>query len=283
MRVRQVAVLATIVLTSSSVAFAEAPRKAKEKIAKFVAVASVEAPTSSLPQLPPSSPSSAIVPSGLASPAPSAAGSPKDEPATLAGGASSAGPGFVLAVGTGMTYLGGRAAEGASIGAGLATLELKLGGYLTPHFGLMAGIEGGYGGVFDGCDGCEKAAHYQIPIVAQVAFTDRRRGAYLEGGFAVLSTYFMHTDPDGPSRVGSETIKMSSPVDAKLGGGYRFPVGDAVGKPANVLDLRFAVDLGQFTTIDYRSSRERFAGDIPSGNRAMHFALGFGLAYHFAP
>lgn len=213
------------------------------------------------------------------SPAPPAADQPTGTPP--ARGPISAGPGFVGSLGMGFVGLGGSLLSDVGVGAALASMDLRLGGYVTPHIGLMAGVQGGYGGLSAGCAGtCSNALHVQLPVVVQYAFIDRVRGVYVEAGVGILSTLWASTgvDDDGPV----ETLKASTPFDYKLGAGYRFALAAPPGKVATkALDLRLNVDLGQYRSIDYRTAVGEISGDIADGMRAMHVAVGLNLAYQF--
>ena len=192
--------------------------------------------------------------------------------------------GFVLVLGSGLGFLGGKAAEGIDVSAGLLTFDLQLGAYVSQHVGFMAGVRGGYGALIDGCAGsCTKAFAYQLPVVAQYAFNDRSRGAYLEGGLALFTTYGGSTDTattgDSP-----ETLKVSAPIDLKLGAGYRIPMGATAEKASTTaFDLHFGLDLGQFKSLEYGSVAGSVKGDVLSERQAMHFALGLSAGYHFSP
>ena len=246
----------------------------------------VAAAVEPLPPLPaPEAPATAAAPAALTvTPAPEAA---KDAPATASTASErpSAGPGFVMTLGSGGSYVGGAIVEGVALGAGLVTFDLKLGGYITPHVGILAGVQGGFGALFEGCSGtCSKAVHYQIPIVAQYAFEDRTKGAYLEGGIGIVSTYRASTDSEKNPDQAPESLEASAPFDFKLGVGYRIPISAVRDKVAtSAFDLRLGADLGQFKKIDYRTVGVELAGDVVNDRQAMHFALGFSAGYHFAP
>ena len=283
MRSAIVASLVAAVLSTSSFALAEAGTKKKKaskpkpKSPPAVMVAAAVEPLPALPAPEPPAPAPATA-------APAAAPA-KDAPAAAPASSvpPSAGPGFVMVIGSGASFMGGQIAKDLPIAAGLVSFDLKLGGYITPHFGLMAGVQAGYGALFDGCSGtCVNAVHYQLPIVAEYAFKDRRRGAYIEGGIGILSTYLASTgdSSDDPP----ETLEVSSPVDFKLGVGYRLPSAASPGKTAtSALDLRLGVDLGQFKKLEYGSIAGDVAGDIVSDRQAMHFAIGLSAGYYFAP
>jgi hypothetical protein len=190
-----------------------------------------------------------------------------------------------MVLGTGASYLGGGIAKDIGLGAALMTFDVKLGGYVTPHFGIMAGVQAGVGAMWEGCsDTCANAVHYQIPIVAQYAFKDRSQGAYVEGGLGILSTYLASTDSKTQPELPPEALRLSAPVDVKLGVGYRIPVSAARDKAATgAFDIRLGADVGQFRKLEYTTVVGSVAGDIASERQATHFTLGFSAGYHFAP
>jgi hypothetical protein len=266
-------VAVSLLATSSAVAQPSAKKRAPDaKKSEPVLVASAEP----LPQLPPAAP---------AAPASEPAAPPvvKDQPATAAATEPpSAGPGFVLTLSSGLGSLNGKIGEGLGVGAMFLTVDLKLGAYVTSHLGFLAGVQGGYGFMYEGCAGsCTNAFTYQLPIVAQYAFEDRRRGAYVEGGLALLTTYAASTDTKAHPDASPETLAMSAPIDLQLGVGYRIAPRDS--KRNDSLDLRFGMDVGQFKSVEYGSVAGEVAGDIASERQAMHFALGLTVGYHFVP
>ncbi len=283
---RTVTVSVAVVLSSlltTSIALAEGPATAKTKKGKKAEPVLVAA-ADPLPQLPP-----AEAPAPAAEAAPSIvveaprASADKSATAPKKGDPPSAGPGFVLVLGSGLGFLGGKAAEGIDVSAGLVTFDLQLGAYVSQHVGIMAGVRGGYGALIDGCAGsCTKAFAYHLPVVVQYALKDRSRGAYFEGGLALFTTYGGSTDTasgDSP-----ETLKVSAPIDLKLGAGYRIPMNATPEKAATTaFDLRFGVDLGQFKSLEYGSVAGSVKGDVLSERQAMHFALGLSAGYHFSP
>ena len=152
MRTVTVAVVLASLLTTS-IALAEGPAKAKTKKGKKAEPVLVAA-ADPLPQLPP-----AEAPAPAAEAAPSIvvdaprASADKSATALKKGDPPSAGPGFVLVLGSGLGFLGGKAVEGIDVSAGLVTFDLQLGAYVSQHVGIMAGVRGGYGALIDGCAG----------------------------------------------------------------------------------------------------------------------------------
>lgn len=270
--------LAAVVLASvavSSSASAEAPRRAKaKKPAVAVAVAVEELPPLPAPEPPPPAPS-----------APAAAGAadkPADAPKTEV--SQAAGPGFVVTVGSGLAYLGGSAAQSIPLAGAQMTFDLRVGGYLTNHFGILAGVQGGYGALFEGCSSvCSNAYSYQLPVVAQYALRDRRRGVYFEGGLAFLSTYGAST---GKEEKTPEALELAANADFKLGVGYRIasqPEPRAQKDVMTGVDIRFGVDFGEFKRLEYRTVGANVAGDIAPTKTDTHYAFGLSVGYHFTP
>ena len=190
-----------------------------------------------------------------------------------------------MVLGTGLSYLGGAAVKDLGLGAALVTFDLKLGGYVTPHLGIMGGLQAGVGSMWEGCvDTCANAGHFQIPVVVQYAFKDRSQGAYVEGGLALLSTYVASTDSKTQSDLPPEKLALSSPFDLKLGVGYRIPVSTAKDKPStSAFDIRLGADVGQFRTVAYENIAGSVEGDIASDRQATHFNIGLSAGYHISP
>jgi hypothetical protein len=285
---RQAVVAALLVATffSSSIALADGPAKTKKaKSGKKAAPAHV-ATVAPLPPLPPAVSVAAAEP--LPAPVPvslvvvhadqGVAARPRDA-------RPSAGPGFVLEMGTGVSFLGGSVAQGMGVGAGLATVDLKIGAYLSNHVGVMAGVQGGYGGMFSGCAGsCSDAYAYEFPVTLQIALRDRSRGLYFEGGAALVTTYGGSTNPEEDGDESPESLQMRSPADLRLGIGYRFAGSSAETSAATSgVELRFGADIGEFKSIDYASLAGSVHGDVASTKQAIHVAAGLSLGYVFTP
>lgn len=283
MRSFTVASLVAVVLSTSSVALAKGPAKksSNDESPAPVLVADardVEAPPPVPTPEPPAAPAPAVAPSDMPP--------TKDAPAASAPSVeATAGPSFVLAFGGGVSVVGGSIAEDIGLGGLLTTLDVKAGAYFTPRFGVLAGVQAGYGLLWEGCsETCLNAVHYQFPVVAQYAFEDRRRGVYVEGGFGFVSTYLASTDSSKQPDVPTETLSLSTPFDFKLGVGYRIPGPSQDGKPAtNAVDIRLGIDFGKFRSLEYKSIVGEVEGDIRSERQATHFNIGLNAVYHFAP
>lgn len=283
---RRTTVVALVVassLLSTSLAFAEGASKTKKRSGAVRSAPTMVASAEPLPPLPAPPPAMSVALAPVADAAPVAKDRPVATPS--AGDRPSAGTGFVLVFGTGASLLGGSIADRLGVGAALMTVELKLGGYITQHFGVMGGVKGGYGALTAGCSGdCTNAFSYQFPVVAQYAFHDRSRGFYVEGGLALVTTYAASTDTTKHPEQSPETIKVSAPVDLELGVGYRLPTASKPEQAATSgFDLHVTLDIGQFKSFQYKSVRGDVSGDIAGDKQALHVAVGLGVGYHFAP
>lgn len=253
---------------TSSFAFAELPENPKKGAPKRpVVVASAEP----LPVLPPSAPEPAAPPVAQ----PTQVDSPANTPATNE--PPSAGTGLVWGVAGGTTVLGGQLSRSRDAGAALATINAKVGFYVTPQVGIFAGLQGGYGASWgDGCNKCINAFSFQLPVQVQYAFADRSRGAYVDGGLAFFTMYGAHTN-EGRER----SMVLRAPVDVKLGIGYRFGRGATAEKAApQALDLRFGLDLGRFSSVGGKGGGAE--GEISDSRQAMHYAFGFSIGSSWA-
>lgn len=206
----------------------------------------------------------------------SAAESPMPQPVKPV----SAGPGFVLTLGSGASLLGGQITKQAPISAMQVTFDLRIGAYFTERFGILAGVQGGTGPLFAGCASkCTSGYSYQFPIVAQYSLTDRRRGLYFDGGLGFLPTYGGSTPKDTPSET-KETVQVGSIADAKLGIGYRIATKN---DSKTGMDIHLGADVGQFEKVDYRSNTAGVQGDIQPEMKALHYAFALSVGWHFTP
>lgn len=265
------ATVAAAALLTNSLAFADAPaKKGSPKKAAPVLVASAEP----LPDLPPAAPA----------PAPLPAAPVKDAPASApASETPSAGTGFLIDLTSGANVMTGRILEGVDAGAVQFTIGAKAGYYVTPHLGFLAGLQGGYGGMWEGCAGtCTNAFSFQVPVLAQYAFGDRTRGAYVDGGVALFSRYMAMNDTKEHPEEASEKLSMTTPFDFKLGAGYRIAQGASADKAASkAIDMRLGLDIGQFKTISYEVGSAKVDGDIVSEKQALHFVIGLSVGATF--
>jgi len=221
--------------------------------------------TEALPALPAAGPA---VGSGAVSAA-------RDVPvAPPGGGAREVKPtGFVLQLGMGVltpatTFISGL----RPLGPGVA-LELRLGYYATPHVGIVTGFRGSFGHELIGCSVCSTNGYStQVPIIVQLADKDRTHGVYGEVGIGLGTTY------SGPAGNGA-TYSFSSPVELKLGVGYRF-AGAHGARPATTADLNVGVDIGSIESAEVRSKSGGTVTDTSS--EPTHVVVASSLLVHFS-
>jgi hypothetical protein len=263
------------VTSFASVAFAGEPKSpakkgsGKPKPKTAIVAAAVEP----LPALPAADPTSAPPPAPVA-PMPPIVTNPAvtaDRPVEAPAQTTGSGTGFVLAFASGVTRAEGQVVDGVDFSATFAMIDIRIGGYITPHFGVVGGIRGGYGEMTQGCVGrCNRAWNYQLPVLAEYAFVERARGPYVTGGFALLPTYAGSSDEGG-----SPPMTFSNLADLKLGVGMRFPFVDG---SRTTFDVRVGGDAGKFTGVRIREA----GGEVADDKRAWHYAVGLDLAVHFA-
>lgn len=214
-----------------------------------------------LPSLPPSSGASA------APAAPSVDAPPSDRDA--AGGRKIKAPkGWVLQFGTGaLVPATSFMAGGDALGPGIS-FDVRLGAYVTPHFGFLGGFRGSYGHKQGGCgDGCSGYS-LQVPLLVQLALKDRNHGLYGELGFGFGTTY-------GVSG-GGTTITFSTPVEFKLGTGYRINRPDS----SFTADINLGMDVGKMKSADLSSGS--FNGSGPIVDAPTHVVVALSLITHFS-
>jgi hypothetical protein len=188
-----------------------------------------------------------------------------------------AGPGLLVDLGTGLGILAGSLTQSTGVGGIYALLDLRVGAYFAQNWGILLGVQGGYGGLTSGCSSsCSNALAYQFPLVVQYAVWDHRHGLYLEAGLALVPTYLASTN-DTTDSSSPETLTMSAPFDYKLGGGYRINVS------GRILDIRLSIDVGQFAHLHDNSAAADVDADIPDGKRQTHVSLLLGVGYVIAP
>lgn len=269
--------VSSVVVTSASPAFAadKAPRKTKAtKVAKADPLPPLPTPAVS------ASPATAL-PAPEAAPATPitsnvAAPIEADKPTTTQFRQT----GFVMSFGTGISYLGGDIVKNLALSGALATFSFKLGVFVSPHVGIMSGIEGAYGSLFDGCANDCKAYAFRVPLYVEYA-QSRRRGVHLDAGVKLVNAFGAFTDTENKPNAPIETFTMSSPIDYSLGLGYRFAPSVQERVSGASFDVRLGVDFGQFAKVDYDGGGRSVGGTINDSSRAMHYTAGLELNYHF--
>ena len=274
--------LVTVVASSASTASpsaAGAKRVAKPSTAVAFALPAPtpkDEPLPALPALPPASSPSSVTPAppppasplpsipvhdAYASPDVAAATTPEVKPT-----------GFVLQFGTGVLVPASSFAPGIStVGPGLA-FDLRLGGYATPHFGILVGFRGSFGHDSGICgDPCDKGYSLQVPVMLQFAQQDRARGLYGEVGLGFGTTY-------GGSGHGV-TYELSSPLELKLGTGYRVSGANGTRRSAT-LDLNFGMDIGALDHAKLTAGSAKYDGSID--HASTHVVVALSLIAHFS-
>lgn len=181
--------------------------------------------------------------------------------------------GLVSSIGTGLIVPANAFVEGgAPLGAGVA-LEGRAGYYVTKHIGFVGGFRGSFAHKVSGCaaDSC-KGYSLQVPLMVQLAAT-RARGAYGEAGVGLFTKYAMSA--------GDVSAKVSSPVELKLGGGYRIGgSGSSLLDRALAADLNLGVDIGRMTGADVQVGSRSASASID--HPTIHVVVAFGVRGHFA-
>jgi hypothetical protein len=271
-----------VVLLASS-AHAASPPSGVKRVAKRAAAAPYVLPApapkdESLPALPPPPPAAAPAPL----PPPSA---PVQLEVLPAGGAdrvvtapAASRPddvkptGFVLQLGAGVLAPASAFVRGtATMGPGVS-FDLRLGTYLSPHFGVLVGFRGSYAHSGGLCgDGCSKGYSYQAPVMLQFAQRDRTRGVYGEMGLGFGTTYGGSGD--------DFMLQLSTPVEFKSGIGYRLPAANDARRPAT-LDLNLAMDVGTMRNVKARAGGVSFEGSLDDA--PTHVVIALSLISHFS-
>jgi len=231
-----------------------------------------------LPPLPPPPPSSSSSSASAPLPPPfppvqTTTPADADLPAASVGSTKEVKPtGAVLQFGSGVLVPASSFLPGLStIGPGMA-FDLRVGAYATPHLGIVAGFRGSYGHKMGGCgEGCAKGYSLQVPIMLQFAQKDRARGLYGELGLGFATTY-------GGSGDGY-TYSVSSPVELKLGMGYRLSGANDT-RSSLTLDLNFGMDIGKVDKAKLTTGAARYEGSVD--NASTHLVVALSLISHFS-
>ncbi|MEA2747503.1 MAG: hypothetical protein QOI41_1646 [Myxococcales bacterium] len=180
--------------------------------------------------------------------------------------------GFVMQLGTGGLVPTSAFVKGVpTLGPGIS-LDLRVGYYATPHFGILVGFRGSYGHEISGCgDSCPGGYSLQAPVMLQFISKDRTRGVYVEVGVGLGTTY--------AGTVGSGSYSLSSPIEMKAGLGYRFPGPGGAGRSATV-DLNFGADGGSITSAEVHTKEGTTSAKVDGPTHAViamsaivHFSL----------
>ena len=178
--------------------------------------------------------------------------------------------GWVLQLGSGglfpaTSFVSG----GTTLGPGVS-FDVRLGYYPAPHIGILAGFRGSYGHEPAGCGGSCSGYSLQAPVMVQFAAQDRTRGIYGELGVGLGTTY-------GGSG-GGATYSLSSPVEMKVGFGYRF-AGAGGARRSTTLDLNLGTDIGSITSAELHTTDGSYSGKV-SGQ--THVVVALSAIIHFS-
>jgi hypothetical protein len=180
--------------------------------------------------------------------------------------------GFVLSLGSGALVPTSTFITGVRpLGPGVA-FELRLGYYPTSHFGILTGIRGSYGHTISGCAACDGGYSTQVPLMIQLAAIDRARGFYSEIGVGLATTYAGNVG-------GGATYSFSSPVEGKLGFGYRVAGARGAAIPTTA-DFNVAVDVGSVDTAEVKTKTGTVLSD--KSDQPMHAVVAMSLRLHFS-
>jgi hypothetical protein len=184
---------------------------------------------------------------------------------------SGASSGFVLQFGPGLLAPVTPFYQGADIVLPGASLDIRT-GYYFGHVGIVAGVRGSYGHTGGGCSGDSCNGYsLQIPVVVQLA-QDRAHGFYGEIGAGLGSTFAVFNK--------RATVEVSTPVELKLGAGYRLDPASASMPGASTLDFKLGADLGAMTHADIDADDGKYKGSI--ADPQLHVVLAAQVLAHFS-
>jgi hypothetical protein len=157
-----------------------------------------------------------------------------------------------------------------------AALTLLLGYYVTPHFGVLGGVQASYGHTghcenrsSDGCIGYT----LQVPVVAEYAFRNRQRGVVVLAGLGLLTQY--------RGIAGADSISFTNGLaEAKLGLAYRFVLTPAEQQTSRGLEINLTTDIGRFSAADLEIRGRRVSGDITKPAVHATFLLTVGATFN---
>lgn len=178
--------------------------------------------------------------------------------------------GWVLQLGSGGLFPATSFVPGAkTLGPGVS-FDVRLGYYPASHIGVLVGFRGSYGHEVSGCGDSCSGYSLQVPVMLQFAAQDRARGAYGELGVGLGTTY--------GGAAGGATYSLSSPVEMKVGFGYRF-AGSGGARRSTTLDLNLGLDIGSITSEEVRAADLSYSGKV---NGATHVVLALSAIMHFS-
>ena len=181
----------------------------------------------------------------------------------LAIGAGALLPATSFTSGSGETLLGG------------ASLEAHVGYYFMSHLGVVRGFRGSLGHQIRGCSDSDKCSGYslQVPVMLEIAANHRARGFYGAAGVGLLTTY--------STSAGDVTATLHSPLELKLGVGYRVGSGNkSAFERMLAVDINAGVDIGRVTSADLQVGSNEASGSID--NPTVHVVVALGVSGHFS-
>lgn len=178
--------------------------------------------------------------------------------------------GWVLQLGSGGLFPATSFAPGVkTLGPGVS-FDVRLGYYPASHIGVLVGFRGSYGHEPSGCGDSCSGYSLQVPVMLQFAAQDRARGIYGEVGLGFGTTY--------GGTAGGATYSLSSPVEMKLGFGYRF-AGSGGARRSTTLDLNLGTDVGSITSAEVHTSNVAYSGKVDG---ATHVVVALSAIMHFS-
>jgi hypothetical protein len=178
--------------------------------------------------------------------------------------------GWVLQLGSGGLFPATSFVPGVkALGPGVS-FDVRLGYYPVSHVGVLVGFRGSYGHELAGCDDSCSGYSLQVPIMLQLAAQDRTRGVYGELGVGLGTTY--------GGAAGGATYSLTSPVEVKVGFGYRF-AGSGGARRSTTLDLNLGTDIGSITSEDVHTVDRSYSGKVDG---ATHVVVALSAIIHFS-
>lgn len=183
-------------------------------------------------------------PAQVAAPAPAPNAQP-DRPAEDPATKSDA-TGFGFGISLGAMIPGGEVADHVKMSdfyGVQSSLSLTVQGYFHKNFGIVGGVRASFdasGGEL--CASQCRGYSFQIPILVEAAFKNRKEGFYVNAGFALATRYNV---------AGGGGITLTARNDGpelKLGMGYRFVLNDS---RKNALSIFAGLDRGEFNYLEY--------------------------------
>ena len=158
-----------------------------------------------------------------------------------------------------------------TIGPGAST-ELRLGYYVSPHFGILLGVRGSYGHALAGAGDSSNGYSVQVPVLFQIAATDRTRGVYFDFGVGLGTTY-------GGTAGEGLSYTLTSRVEGKFGIGYRIGGMSSGARSPFSVDLNLGMDVGAINSVKVDTSEGSFSDTT---DQPVHVAVALSALLHFS-